>query len=508
MHCIFVQFLYSPFPVESCFDQRIDENVNAEITSGTIKTMLDCVGYLSWTFFARRVKVNPEYYGAESGSVEHVEAKLLSTSKESFGRLHDSGCIASLVPGDELSEIVPTYLGIAASQFYLSYRTPKQMQLGVKECRNIIMSNLQPEREFNEGDLSPENHPPTLAKFTRPIAVDEKSIAWLLFTLCSTHECDELPVRHNEELLNEELSAEVMWGPDTADLLAGTCKKGQQQYRNIEIFEDPHTKAFLLIQAHLEHVKLPISDYVNDTKSIVENIPRLLGAISYIAASETSAVGSFELLTQCCRTRQVFEAKCRVDQDPLLQLPGIDGDAIRRACGDRNKGLKSDLPSLYELRGIGRDSARSRLQKIAKNGVQSRKISLDNSVDAIYALPNVKLRSASIKTETNKSTGKETGKLSLTFEIERHSCRRSNDAKETNLSVTMTVLVGSFQQRFLLAKDAIRFSRFGNWTVEKELCFDWATAIADGGVDTGRIILRCVYEEIQGLDCEAILRLK
>ena len=85
---------------------------------------------------------------------------------------------------------------------------------------------------------------------------------------------------------NQELSQDLMWGPDTADLMAGN--NGQQQYRNIEIFQDPHTKCFLLVQAYLEHAKLPISDYVNDTKSVVENIPRLLAAMAYIAAEEKS----------------------------------------------------------------------------------------------------------------------------------------------------------------------------------------------------------------------------
>ena len=50
------KFLYSPFPVESCLDEKMCENLNAEIAIGTISSIIDAVGYLTWTFFARRVK--------------------------------------------------------------------------------------------------------------------------------------------------------------------------------------------------------------------------------------------------------------------------------------------------------------------------------------------------------------------------------------------------------------------------------------------------------------------
>ena len=73
--------------------------------------------------------------------------------------------------------------------------------------------------------------------------VDEISAAWLLYVLSSTHEFDEIPVRHNEEHLNQELSKQVMWGPDTSSILD---PNGNRQVHDNSIFEDPHTKCFLL----------------------------------------------------------------------------------------------------------------------------------------------------------------------------------------------------------------------------------------------------------------------
>lgn len=42
--------------------------------------------------------------------------------------------------------------------------------------------------------------------------------------------------------------------------------------------DDPHTKANLLLQAHLGRLPLPISDYVTDTKGALDNSLRILQA--------------------------------------------------------------------------------------------------------------------------------------------------------------------------------------------------------------------------------------
>lgn len=464
------------------------------------------MGYLTWTFFARRVKRNPTYYGAESGSAEHVEARLLAVVEESMESLRSSGCI-EMHSDDEYAEIIPSALGIAASQYYLSCRTPKQMQFGVREGRKIVMNALQGALQdyTTASDETVSAGSGFSAKpFSRCERVDELSIAWLLFALCSTHEFDELPVRHNEEFLNQELSDDVMWGPDTADLLSGN--KGQRQYRNAEIFEDPHTKGFLLIQAYLEHTKLPISDYVNDTKSVVENVPRLLGAMSFIAASESNVAGSFELMTQFSRTRQLFEARARVDDHPLLQLPGFNAELVRRMTTGGNE-FAGSARSLYDLRALERKDAASLVHKLMR-GPRQRNGAVDATVDALYSLPLFRLTDASIRVETDKMTGARFGKLKIAIDISRQNCQR-NSKRRDNGSMSLTLLLGSLQQRFLLVQDSVRISRFGRWTINRELSFDWATANADGGMDgSAKVVLRLLAEEFRGLDSEVLIRLQ
>ena len=225
------KFLYSPFPVESCLRDRLSENLNAEIAIQTVKSIIDAVGYMTWTFYARRVKANPSYYGADPDAYETDNHFLLAVVKETIEKLEGQGCVE--VNGDQDdAALTSTILGVAACKYYLLCGTPKQMQFGVRQARKMTQSILDNEKD--EGSKEPNKMIP----FVRSSHLDEVSMAWLLYSLASTHEFDELPVRHNEEILNEELSDDLMWGPDTQSLLSGN----RDQYYNPEVYESSHTK--------------------------------------------------------------------------------------------------------------------------------------------------------------------------------------------------------------------------------------------------------------------------
>ncbi len=61
-----------------------------------------------------------------------------------------------------------------------------------------------------------------------------------------------LPVRHNEDVLNEALTHLVPFKVSNHEL------------------ESPHVKAHLLLQAHFERCPLPITDYITDTKAVLD----------------------------------------------------------------------------------------------------------------------------------------------------------------------------------------------------------------------------------------------
>lgn len=57
------KFLHEPFPVESSLHKQLHNHLNAEIATGSLHNVRDCIEYLSWTYYFRRLMMNPAYYG-------------------------------------------------------------------------------------------------------------------------------------------------------------------------------------------------------------------------------------------------------------------------------------------------------------------------------------------------------------------------------------------------------------------------------------------------------------
>jgi len=138
--------------------------------------------------------------------------------------------------------------------------------------------------------------------------------------LCDASEFDELPVRHNEEHVNLQMSKELPWRLDERTM------------------DSPHTKANLLLQAHFARTPLPMSDYVTDTKSVLDQAIRVLNAMVDIAADGGwlfTALGIMHL------TQMVTQGRW-MDESPLLDLPGMNERGVRSLAA---KGV-AHLPQL------------------------------------------------------------------------------------------------------------------------------------------------------------------
>ena len=237
------KFLHEPFPVESSLHFQLHNNINAEIAGGSVYSLVDCVQYLSWTYLFRRLLVNPSYYGLQEATSKALEEHLLKMVKLVLSDLLTAGCIKS---NENFSEISSTKLGSLASYYYLDYRTVDI---------------------FQEKLLRDPNSP-------------NYFISDLTKLLSDAMEYSELPVRHNEDSLNEELSTSLPWDLSPLDS-----------------FESSNTKTFLLLQAHFYRKPLPISDYINDTKSVLDQIPRILNALIDIAVDNSQISNILKLLS-------------------------------------------------------------------------------------------------------------------------------------------------------------------------------------------------------------------
>lgn len=225
------RFLYHPFPVESCLIPRLSGILNAEIAIGTVTTVEDCIGYLDWTFLARRIRVNPSFYGAKSSDDGDINDYLLSVVMRCVEDLCTCRCIT--YENSSLS-VATTYLGITASEHYLYPQTPLQMENGLKKISRII-------KTFHEHIQSDRNSHRDTQVLRYANHLEEIAVAWILYVLSWTKEFAELPVRHNEEHLNADLSQSLPWGPKAPLLSQEKELILFDDYEEI-IFAEPHTK--------------------------------------------------------------------------------------------------------------------------------------------------------------------------------------------------------------------------------------------------------------------------
>ena len=267
------KFLYEPFPVESSLLAVLPDHLNAEIVAGTITSRKDALDYMTWTYFFRRLLQNPSYYGLEGVEEFNINSFLTSIVDKTLHTLAESYCVDFLEDetGALSGEVEATTLGRIASYYYLSHETVAQFK-----------DSLQPTMTAEE----------------------------VLSVLCYANEYDQLPVRHNEDLMNADLAKE--------------CPINVEE--KCMPMESPHTKAHLLLQAHFSRLQLPCSDYYTDLKSVLDQAIRIIQAMIDVAAEAgwlATTVRIQTLLQMVVQGRWVSESS-------LLCLPHIEPFMARR----------------------------------------------------------------------------------------------------------------------------------------------------------------------------------
>ncbi|MCJ1441439.1 MAG: hypothetical protein MMC23_001926 [Stictis urceolatum] len=263
-------FLHTGFPVESSLHNVLDNHLGAEISAGTILTKQDALDYLTWTFFFRRLHKNPSYYGLEISAEEHnttaaqqlANEYMITLVNRSLDALSESKCIELHSNGD----VDATALGKIMSYYYLSHTTIRS-----------LVSRAKASASFSD------------------------ALAWM----CHATEFDELPVRHNEDLINAELSKNL---PLDASAMG-----------DLPMW-DPHVKAFLLLQAYFSRIDLPITDYVGDQNSVLDQSIRIVQA----SIDVLTELGLFSSVKMMVTLLQCIKSARWPSDSPASILPGVE----------------------------------------------------------------------------------------------------------------------------------------------------------------------------------------
>ncbi|XP_071801677.1 activating signal cointegrator 1 complex subunit 3-like [Asterias amurensis] len=267
--CIFVhdikkhfykKFLYEPFPVESNLLDVLAEHLNAEIVAGTISSKQDAMDYITWTYFFRRLVMNPSYYKLEEIDHLSINKYLSYLVEKSLVELENCYCLEI---AEDNRTIEALTLGRICSFYYLHHHS-------VRMFRDCLGSDA--------------------------------SLTDLITILSDAHEYEMLPVRHNEDGINGDLA-----------------KKLPLEV-NPHSFDSPHTKTHLLLQAHYERQPLPCSDYSTDLKSVLDQSIRIMQAMIDVSADQgwlTTALRVMNLVQMTLQGRWLHD-------NALLTLPHVE----------------------------------------------------------------------------------------------------------------------------------------------------------------------------------------
>ncbi|MCP9260699.1 Activating signal cointegrator 1 complex subunit 3 [Dirofilaria immitis] len=219
------RFLYEPFPVESSLLTALPNHVNAEIYAGTISSQQHIMEYIANTYLYRRLFANPGYYGIVDMTPEALTHFLVEITDNCVEELLLSSCITI---DEEEQLLISAPLGTIASIYYLNHKTVR-----------FFANSLTPTATLEE----------------------------LMKVLADCPEYDEIPVRHNEDQINAQLQ-QIM----PLKLPANAA------------MDSSHTKAFLLLEAHLSRIKL-MTDYITDQRSMLDQCMRILNVMAMLDIS-------------------------------------------------------------------------------------------------------------------------------------------------------------------------------------------------------------------------------
>lgn len=257
------KFIYESLPIESQLDRSLHDHFNAEVVTKVIENMQDAVDYLTWTFFYRRVQKNPNYYNLLGLSHRHLSDHLSELAEETINDLEQAKCVA--IDGSDISTL---NAGMIAAFYYLKYTTI--------ELFNFSLSSKNKKKG-------------------------------LLEILSNASEFEDMPLRHKEDAMIDQLSKHLPLPIKSEDHLTTS------------------TKVNVLLQSHFSRHELPV-DLNSDLNFILSKGCELLQAMVDVIATNgwlIPAIAAMEM------SQMIVQAVW--DSDSVFkQFPHFTSDMIER----------------------------------------------------------------------------------------------------------------------------------------------------------------------------------
>lgn len=119
----YLSLLTCQYPIESSFEKSMTDNLNAEISLGTVTNVDEAVRWLSYTYLFIRMRKNPHAYGIPFEQI-HYDPQLGGKRGELIVTAARSLDKARMIRYEERTGLLfATDLGRTASHFYIKYDT-------------------------------------------------------------------------------------------------------------------------------------------------------------------------------------------------------------------------------------------------------------------------------------------------------------------------------------------------------------------------------------------------
>ncbi|KAJ1733400.1 Pre-mRNA splicing [Coemansia biformis] len=268
------KFLYEPLPLESRLDEQLHDAMNSEIVAKTIESKQDAVDYLTWTLMYRRLVQNPNFYGLQGTTHEHLSSFLSELVEKTLGDLVAAKCATM---DEEELEVSPTNLAMIAAYYQIRYLTVEMFALSLSA---------------------------------------RTKLRGVLDIVSAADEFETLPIRHREAPVLARIANRIPVPlPSAADAGEGR-------------WNSPRVRTHLLLQAHFSRLVLP-ADLAADQAWVLARVLPLLQAMVDVASSMgwmAPALAAMELSQMAVQA--VWEGR-----DPLVkQVPHLGTSAGLQAC--------------------------------------------------------------------------------------------------------------------------------------------------------------------------------
>ena len=265
----YLSLLTNQFPIESNFVSQLSDNLNAEISLGTVTNTAEAVEWLSYTYLYVRMRKNPQVYGIKYQELRE-DPTLLANRRFIINEAAKKLDKARMIRYDENNGIMSSVdLGRTASHFYIKYDTV--------EIFNEMMSNI-----MNEGEI--------------------------LAMISKAQEFEQLKVRDDEMT-------------ELDDAIHDYCElpvKGGA--------ENVYGKVNILLQTHISRGTVRSFSLVSDMNYVTQNASRICRAIFEIVLRKNLPLLAGRML----RFSKVIERQMWDFEHPLRQHPWLKPDLVSK----------------------------------------------------------------------------------------------------------------------------------------------------------------------------------